>query len=219
MPERNDYTVIIGDISGSKRLNGLDRYQTQLFIKSAIVQINEEFESFLDAPATITKGDEFQALVDTVGHAYQIIQIIQRMVFPVSVRYGMGIGLIYKMGGKLPIEMDGPAFHRANSALALAKKRKSCIWFNSDNPNLDSLLNTVFLLITSIKSKWNERHYQLYWDYLELGTYKKVAEKQNVTPQAICDVLKNNRAIDVIEAEKNVTEVLQRYQLEYVPAL
>ena len=93
------------------------------------------------------------------------------------------------------------------------------MWFNSDNPGLDSLLNTVFLLISSIKSKWNERHYQLYWDYLELGTYKKVSEKQNVTPQAICDTLKNNRAIDVIEAEKNVSEVLQHFQLDYIPAL
>ncbi len=217
MSENYEYTVIIGDISGSKRLNGLDRYQTQLFMKSAIVQINEEFETFMDAPATMTKGDEFQALVDTAGHAFQIIQVLQRMVFPISVRYGMGVGMIYRMGGRLPIEMDGPAFHRANSALALAKKRKSCIWFNSERTSLDSLLNTVFLLISSIKSKWNERHHQLYWDYLELGTYKKVAEKQNVTPQAICDVLKNNRAIDVIEAEKNVNEVLQHFRLEFTP--
>ncbi|RQW07234.1 MAG: hypothetical protein EH225_02280 [Calditrichaeota bacterium] len=208
----NEYVVIIGDISGSKRLNGMDRYQTQLFLKSALVQINEEFDNFLEAPATITKGDEFQALIDKPDHAYHIIQILQKMVFPISIRYGIGIGPIYRMGGKLPIEMDGPAFHRANHALTQAKKHKSYIWFRSGESSTDTLLNTIFLLISSIKSKWNERHFQLYWDYLELGTYKKVAAKKNVSPQAICDVLKNNRAVDVLEAEQTVLKFLCKFR-------
>ena len=56
------YVVIIGDVSGSKQLNWKSRYQTQLFMKSAIVQINEQFEEHIEAPFTITKGDEFQGL-------------------------------------------------------------------------------------------------------------------------------------------------------------
>jgi len=205
------YTVIIGDISGSRKLNGTDRYQTQLFLKSAIVQINEEFNSCLDAPTTLTKGDEFQALISKPLYAYEIFHALQRMVFPMGLRFGMGLGSIYRMGGRLPIEMDGPAFHRANRALGLAKKHKTNLWFISETEFFDSLVNTVFQLISSIKSKWNDRHFQLYWDYLELGTYKMVAERKNVTPQAICDVLKNSRAIDVIEAEKNIRTVLENY--------
>jgi hypothetical protein len=205
------YTVIIGDISGSKQLNGTDRYQTQLFLKSAIVQINEEFNSYLEAPTTLTKGDEFQALIDEPRNAYEIIQSLQKMVFPMGLRFGIGVGSIYRMGGTLPIEMDGPAFHRANRALGLAKKHKTCLWLVSKNDHLDPLLNTIFQLISSIKLKWNERHYQLYWDYLELGTYKKVALRKKVTPQAICDVLNNSRATDVIQAEKNVSAVLEKF--------
>ena len=212
-----NYTVVIADISGSKQLNGMDRYQTQLFIKSAIVQINEEFRSFLDAPTTLTKGDEFQALIDTPGHSYKIVQMLQKMVYPISVRYGIGVGNIYRMGGVLPIEMDGPAFHRANRALQLAKKFKSSIWFISDNEYFDPLLNTIFQLISAIKSRWNDRHYQLYWDYQELGTYQKVAQTKNVTPQAICDVLKNSRATDVIQAEKNISSILGQFQESVVP--
>jgi hypothetical protein len=205
------YTVIIGDISGSKQLNGSDRYQTQLFLKSAIVQINEEFNPYLEAPTTLTKGDEFQALINEPKNAYEIIHSLQRMVFPMGLRFGVGVGSIYKMGGTLPIEMDGPAFHRANRALGLAKKHKTCLWFISKDDKLDPLINTIFQLISSIKLKWNERHYQLYWDYLELGTYKKVASRKNVTPQAICDVLNNSRATDVIQAEKNVMAVLEKF--------
>ena len=207
-----NYAVLIGDISGSKLLNGMDRYQTQLFIKSAIVQVNEEFSSFLEAPTTMTKGDEFQALVDTPGHTFEIVQALQKMVYPISLRFGIGVGTIYRMGSVLPIEMDGPAFHRASRALQLAKKLKSSLWFISEIEFFDPLLNTIFQLISAIKSRWNDHHYQLYWDYQELGTYRKVAEKKNVTPQAICDVLKNSRATDVIHAEKNITSILGQIQ-------
>ncbi len=203
------YTVLIGDISGSKRLNGMDRYQTQLFVKSAIVQINEQYSSHIEANMTITKGDEFQGLLDTPDTAFQIIQTLQRMVFPIRIRYGIGVGTIYRMGGVLPIEMDGPAFHRANRALNMAKKKKNEVWFISEDAVTDQLINTIFSLITAIKSRWNERHFKLYWSYKELGTYREVAEIENVTPQAICDVLKNSRATDVIAAEKNLRQVFQ----------
>lgn len=216
MQDSQDYTVVIGDISGSKQLNGMDRYQTQLFVKSAIVQINEEFQSILEAPATITKGDEFQALLSLPCEAYQMVRVLQKMVFPICIRYGLGIGNIYRMGGTLPIEMDGPAFHRANRALTLAKKNKNDLWIHSLNKNFDQLVNTIFSLISAIKSRWNERHFKLYWDYQELGTYKQVAMKENVTPQAIFDVLKNSRAIDVISAEKNLEKILTDFQTELI---
>jgi hypothetical protein len=212
--EQREYAVIIGDISGSKQMNGSDRYQTQLFMKSAIAQLNEEYQAVMEAPATITKGDEFQVLIESPVNAYRIVQTMQKIVFPTVYRFGIGIGSIYRMGGILPIEMDGPAFHRANQALAQAKKNKSSIWFISDNTSIDTLINTIFLLISAIKSKWNERHFLIYWDYLEVGTYRRVAEKRNITPQAIGDVLKNMRATEVMEAEKNLEAVLSQFQLK-----
>ncbi|MEJ2634178.1 MAG: SatD family protein [Calditrichia bacterium] len=211
MDSKEIYTVLIGDISGSKRLSGMDRYQTQLFVKSAVVQINEQFRSYIEAPMTITKGDEFQGLIDLPAHAFEIIQTLQKMVFPIQVRYGIGIGNIYRMGGVLPIEMDGPAFHRANRALNVAKNRKSEVWLISEMEPMDQLVNTVFSLMTAIKSRWNERHYKLYWSYQELGTYREVAELENVTPQAICDVLKNSRATDILSAEQNLMDTLDQF--------
>ncbi len=212
MENNSIYTVLIGDISRSRQLNGMDRYQTQLFVKSAVVQINEQFQSYIEAPMTITKGDEFQGLIDAPDHAYEIIHALQRMVFPIQIRYGLGIGNIYRMGGILPIEMDGPAFHRANKALMFAKKRKTSIWLISDNEIFDSLVNTIFQLISAIKSRWNERHYKLYWSYQEMGTYREVAEIENVTPQAVCDVLKNIKATDVIAAEKKLMQVMGQFK-------
>lgn len=211
MEQETIYTVIIGDISRSKELTGQSRYQTQLFLKSAIVQINEQYREFLQAPMTITKGDEFQGLVSNPSRGYEIIQALERMVFPIRIRYGLGMGIIYRMGGVLPIEMDGPAFHKANQALELAKKKKIDIWLVSGNEVIDNLVNTVFMLITAIKSRWNERHYKLFWSYQDLGTYREVAAQENVTPQAICDILKNIRATQVIAAEKNLIQFFNQF--------
>ncbi|GAB4372851.1 MAG: SatD family protein [Calditrichia bacterium] len=213
MEDTSVYTVIIGDISGSRQLSGMDRYQTQLFVKSAIVQINEQFSYHVEAPMTITKGDEFQGLIDTPSNAYKIIHALQKMVFPIRIRYGIGIGTIFRMGGKLPIEMDGPAFHRANRALTQAKKHRVDMWLISENECIDQLINTSFLLISAIKSRWNERHFRLYWSYQELGTYREVAEAENVTPQAICDTLRNIRATDIMAAERNLRAVFDKLML------
>ncbi|GAB4336288.1 MAG: SatD family protein [Calditrichia bacterium] len=212
------YTVLIGDISGSKRLSGNIRYQTQLFMKSAIVQINEEFKHCIEAPMTITKGDEFQALIDRPSEAYRIIKTLQKMIYPVQIRYGLGVGQIYRMGGVLPIEMDGPAFHRANRALNLAKKKKTEIWFVAEDDLFDGLINTIFTLISAIKSRWNERHYHIFWKYQELGTYKSVANTEGVTPQAICDVFKNIRATDVLYSEEQLMKALDVFFEQLQPA-
>ena len=198
------YTVIIADVSGSKQLSGRNRYQTQLFMKSAIVQINEQFADLIEAPFTITKGDEFQGLLTDMAAAFEIVLAFEKLTFPVKLRFGVGVGTVFKMGSHLPIEMDGPAFHHANAALNLAKKRKCTYCINTNYDEIDLLPNTIFELMTAIKTRWTERHYRLYWNYQDLGTYREVAALESVTPQAICDTLKNMRANSVRAAENSL---------------
>jgi len=209
--ETRQYVVIIGDVSGSKQLSGKNRYKTQLFLKSAIVQINEEFRDEIEAPFTITKGDEFQGLVTNLKSAFEAVLALEKLTFPVKIRFGIGIGNIFRMGGKLPIEMDGPAFHRANAALNYAKKKKFAYFLKTEEESLDILTNTIFQLMTAIKKRWNERLFRLYWRYKDLGTYREVAAVENISPQAVCDALKTNRAIDVKHAEENLINYFCRY--------
>ncbi len=211
--DHRNYAVIIADVSGSKQLSGKNRYQTQLFLKSAIVQINEQFADYIEAPFTITKGDEFQGLLVDMCHAYEIVLAFEKVLFPVKLRFGMGVGHIYRMGGKLPIEMDGPAFHRANAALNRAKKKKVSYFLITDNEQIDLLVNTSFQLIHAIKSRWNQRIFRLYWRYKDLGTYREVAAVEKITPQAVCDALKTNRATDVKSAEENLLAFFAEYPL------
>jgi len=205
MPE---YAVIIADIKGSKKMQDRERYEWQLFLKSTIVQINENFASKIEAPFMITKGDEFQGVLISITAVHEIMSSFERLLFPLILRYGVGYGTIQKMGSNIPIEMDGQAFHRANAALTLSKKKKSVVQFDTGDSLFDLNINTIYHLINTIKKRWSEINYKRYWKYQDLGTYDKVAEQEGVSPQAIWDSLRNANAIDVLNAEEAVTLIL-----------
>lgn len=203
-----NYAVIIADIKHSRRLEDYQRYEWQLFLKSAVVQINESFASKIEAPFTITKGDEFQGVLQDLSMINQIILQFERLVYPVILRFGIGYGPIQKMGSKTPIEMDGPAFHRANAALHLAKKKKLVVRVDTKDPEFDQWVNTLYRLMHSIKSRWSNTTFTRYWKYKEMGTYKRVAHDELVSPQAVWDSIHHSGAIDVLDAEQALNERL-----------
>ena len=202
----DDAVVIIGDVCGSRKMAVNERYEGQLFIKSTIIQVNEKLAALIEAPFMITRGDEFQGVLRNLGSALEIMLEFERLLFPLQLRYGIGKGQIQKMGSKIPIEMDGPAFHRADEALTQVKKRKQFIQCNTGTTNNDLLINTIFYLTSAIKSRWNQLNFERYWKYKELGTFEKVAQLENVSTQAIWDSMHNMRVIEVLQAEKNLKE-------------
>jgi len=211
-----EYAVIIADMRQSRKMSERERHEWQLFLKSAIVQMNEDYQSCIEAQLMITKGDEFQGVIRTLPDAFRIAMGFERLIFPLKLRYGIGFGAIQKMGSNIPIEMDGPAFHRANDALNLAKKRKTGMMFSLDIEEQAEFLNTIMALIAAIKKRWSDTTYKRYWLYKEYGTYEKVAGEENVTVQAVWDSLRNANAIEVIQAEQRIHVLLK--QLQHQPA-
>jgi len=205
-----NYTVIIGDVCGSRKMNANDRYEGQLFIKSAISQINEKFKDHIEAPFTITRGDEFQGVLNDRPNTLPVLLEFERLLFPLTLRYGIGTGPIQRMGSDLPLEMDGLAFHRASEAINYAKKKKKQMIYKSEQEQIDLLINTIFILMHAIKSRWNQSNYERYWRYKELGTYEKVAAYENVSAQAVWDSMQNTRALQLIQSEQAVVDFLMR---------
>lgn len=204
----DQYTVIIADIKGSRKMRAYERYEWQLFLKSAIVQINEDCADAIEAQFMITKGDEFQGVLKNLSDVHRIMIKFERLTFPLILHYGVGFGVIQKMGSNIPIEMDGQAFHRANAALNKAKKKKYTVYINTDNPGFDLTVNAIYQLIYAIKGRWSETNFNRYWKYKEMGTYEKVAQQEGVSTQAVWDSLHNSNAIDVINAENALDDIL-----------
>jgi hypothetical protein len=211
--------VIIGDVRGSRKMAQDVRYEGQLYLKSAIIQINEKKAEIIEAPFMITRGDEFQGVIRDLLSAFQIMLEFERLLFPLQVRYGIGRGSIQRMGSKIPVEMDGPAFHRASEALNYLKRKKQIFCCKTENETSDLLMNTIFNLMSAIKGKWNILTFNRYWKYKELGTLEKVAMDEKVSPQAIWDSMHNMRVMEVLEAENNVSLYLAAQNLPPAPGV
>lgn len=201
--------VIIADVRGSRQMAQDERYEGQLFLKSAIIQVNEEFSDVLEAPFMITRGDEFQGVLRDLEHAFIAMLEFERLLFPLQLRYGIGRGMIQKMGSKIPIEMDGPAFHRANEALNDVKKKKHFMHCHIESTNTNLMVNTILSLLGAIKGRWNEVAFERYWKYKELGTFEKVAQFEKVSTQAVWDSMQNMRTLEVLDAEKNLLQAFK----------
>ncbi|MBD3224674.1 MAG: hypothetical protein GF313_08085 [Caldithrix sp.] len=210
----DQYTVIIGDIKGSRKLSDYHRHEWQLFLKSAIVQINEDCKADIEAAFMITKGDEFQGVLRKISAVPSLVAKFERLVYPLNLRFGIGYGMIQRLGSNIPIEMDGKAFHRANTALQIAKKKKQMVNINSGYLKFDLMVNTIYQLIAAIKSRWSETTFKRHWQYAELGTYEQVAEREGVSTQAVWDSLNHGHAIDVMDAERALHELFLNIPVE-----
>lgn len=214
-----DFTVIVADIKASRKMRADERYEGQLFLKSAIIQVNETYASAIEAPFMITKGDEIQGVLCRLADVNRIMLKLERLIFPLTVRFGLGFGPIQKMGSSIPIEMDGPAFHRASQALDVAKKKKLAVYVNTGNRDFDTSVNTIYQLVYAIKRRWSDISFERYWRYKELGTYERVAEASGVSVQAVWDSLRNARAMDVIEAENTLDRFFSQHDEQPVKSI
>jgi len=210
----DNYTVITADIEASRKMDDRERFEWQLFLKSTIVQVNESFAGLIEAPFMITKGDEFQGVLKNLPDVHVITMKFERLIFPLRLRYGVGFGLIQKMGSNIPIEMDGQAFHKANSALQMAKKKKCAVCVNTGNEQQDLILNTIYQLLYTIKRRWSDINYSRYWKYKDLGTFEKVAREEGVSTQAVWDSLNSSGAIEAINAEDTLIRILKFFYSE-----
>jgi hypothetical protein len=122
------YLAIIGDIKNSKAL--LNRNAVQKELQGILDDINESYHKDIASRFTITLGDEFQGLLKSGSPAVYIIDRIERVLYPIRLRFGLGVGEIttdikfeYALGA------DGPAYYYArdmiNTLKSSGKKHKS----------------------------------------------------------------------------------------------
>ena len=114
--DMKQYVAVIGDIRNSKGLH--DRGEVQQRLGAVLDEINEKYSSDIAAKFLITLGDEFQGLLSDISHLLEIIRMIQRHLYPVDVRFGIGIGEITTAINKeAAIGADGPAYYAARNMI------------------------------------------------------------------------------------------------------
>ncbi|HPF88778.1 MAG TPA: SatD family protein, partial [Candidatus Limiplasma sp.] len=117
-----DYTpfvVIIGDIKGSKKLINRNAVQKQL--RELLGAINQTFQATVASDFRITLGDEFQGLLYCGKPVAHILDRIEREMFPVKIRFGIGVGEITTDIRSSTTEIDGPAYNLARDMIDMLR--------------------------------------------------------------------------------------------------
>jgi hypothetical protein len=118
-----NYIAIIGELKNSKNLE--NRNEVQIKLENVLKKINSSYSDQIASNFTITLGDEFQGLLSESSNVMYIMSEIEKVLYPVKFRFGVGIGTITtRINRELAIGADGPAYQRARTAMIRFVKMK-----------------------------------------------------------------------------------------------
>ena len=211
------YIAIIGDLVGSKSLQERKKVQTELI--TILNDINSLYKLDISSKFMITLGDEFQGLMHHFSHVMDILDRIERELFPVRVRFGIGIGSVTTdINYDSPFGTDGPAYHSARKIIDKLKENekkkmgaKSYIGIEVDGcDTISSLLNSIFSQDTIIKSKWTKRQWEIIRAFHEHGrTQRNAAAALGINQSSIQKALQSSGYYARQFAVQSVTDVME----------
>jgi len=170
---KETYIAIIGDIYDSRLLE--DREEVQKKLLNLLDTMNKKYEKNWVSKSSISMGDSFQGLLKTSSPFLQIIFDIELALFPVELRFGIGLGEITTAIDPSNSQLnDGPAYHHARQAIEIIEQseqqyatRKTNIFLSDQKERKEvELINAIFALNTAIKSKWSNRQRDIIKSYL-----------------------------------------------------
>jgi hypothetical protein len=197
--------AVIGDIVASKAVPQRQAVQRQL--AAVLTAVTREAHE-LASPYTLTLGDEFQAVYRQADSLFSDVITIMAELHPVQLRFAVGVGpLATKINPKQALGMDGPAFHRARTAMSALKEDDRLLRIAGEDGDW-LLVNYVLNLVSHQIDGW-ERNRLLILAGLLRG--RKVREIEKDLPVSTVAVYKNIRAAaldDLVGVCQQITATL-----------
>jgi hypothetical protein len=210
------FVAIIGDIRNSKQLE--NRRAVQIRLKEVLDAINNEYRDYIASKFMITLGDEFQGLLKTGSSAIFIIDKIEREMYPIKLRFGIGVGEITTdINSDMPLGADGSAYYNARKMIdelkASVKKKmepKANVRIEvQGNADISRVINTIFSLISTIKETWTPRQIEIINSYLNTGGKQKdTARILNINQSNVQKALSSANYYTYRKAIETIAEVL-----------
>ncbi|MBE5960511.1 MAG: hypothetical protein E7256_03845 [Lachnospiraceae bacterium] len=212
------YIAIIGDIKESRKL-GESRNAVQEQLNSLLEDINERYKEDIQSYFLITLGDEFQGLLKVPDHVLDIIEYIELNMYPVRIRFGIGIGKIDT--GFIRVEAlgaDGTAYYnaremvdelkiaeRSNKTTCSYIKLKSCAEFGDSD-----LINAGLHGLCFIEQLWTDKQREVIHK-LRLGmTVEEIEQSVSVVRSSIYRRIQNSGYYDYKEIHDAITKTLDK---------
>lgn len=143
-------------------------------------QANKLFKKEIISPLTVTLGDEFQGVINSMQTGIEIIWKLEEMIIEKQIafklRYVLSSGKIETpVNRKIAHGMLGEGLTRARELLNKLKKSEERFYL-APGKN-DSRLNKFFILYQSQVDDWKTKDFTIISDFLKLDDYKTVADK------------------------------------------
>lgn len=207
--------VLIGDIVESKQLDERKRKEVQSQLLDLFDVINSESGS-IEAPFTITLGDEFQAVYSNASTLWEDCWKILATLHPVSVRFSVAIGSISTpINKKQAIGMDGPAFYIARDRIEGMKKSNRLFSIDIEEAENDSekqtvvnLINSSIKLLSNEMRRWKKIRFQTLVMLNSGLPVKEIAKELNVSETAVYKNREDGDLTLVIELKESVKKLL-----------
>ena len=212
----NPFVAVIGDMKSSKHLE--NRRAVQIHLEEVLDAINQEYRDDIASKFMITLGDEFQGLLKTGSSAVFIIDKIEREMYPIQLRFALGVGEITTdINSNMPLGADGPAYYHARKIideLKASEKKKMESKGNvkieiQGNAEISEFINTIFSLLTTVKETWTPRQVEIINAYLKTGgTQKDTARILNINQSNVQKALSSANYYTYRKALEGVGKVL-----------
>lgn len=213
-----NYIALIGDIKMSKSIK--NRGEIQIHVTNILKTVNDKYADSIASKFLITLGDEFQGLLLSGEHVMDIIHFISEKLYPVKIRFGIGIGTITtEINPDAAIGADGPAYYMARECIdhmkmAEGTKGRVCgdvqIRIEGSHQIYELTLNTIFNLMHCIEHDWTAKQKKIA-NYALSNKEKQtdIAKHFNVSQSHIQQVLSTTHFYTCKDAYESVNTILK----------
>lgn len=215
------YYAIIGDIKNSKKIQ--NRYEAQEQLKNILNNVNAIYDDDIAAGFLITLGDEFQGLFKQSKNILNAVKYIQREMYPIEIRFGIGVGEIFtRINNKAAIGADGPAFYAARNVIGNLREQEKQLkkqaadiqiaFYNRDSFCIEEI-NTMLFLLKTVEDGWTEKQRYTIWDMMiNHGSQEMCARRMETTQSTIARRLADGKYIIYEKSLRTIGEAISRLE-------
>lgn len=202
--------VVVGDVVESRSVD--DRERLHATLESGVERANVAVGDHLVAPFATLKGvDEVGGVLTDPGAAYRAIRELADAIHPTAIRFAVVWGRVDVGADASDVaKMDGPAFHEADDLLRDVEAASRYVGLSVADTEewLVDLFANQMDLIFMWKDGWTPHQAEVMGLYRELETMAAVADRLDVSVQAVSQTLQRADSQRILAIERDLENAM-----------
>lgn len=175
------YPILMGDVVSSSNYEAI---KLGIDLKQLVDAANEKFKNHILSPLTITLGDDFQTVLDSIHTGIEIIFFIEeeclKQKLDFKLHYVFHTGSINtKINPDIAYEMLGEGLTRARKLLSIKKRERKRFKIEIESTIHSEQINRLFEVMDTFIMNWKKEDYPLILDMIQNDNNSEVGEKHN----------------------------------------